>query len=151
MRTNVDAGPPERARRAGRGARALHRDQRGAVVSGFVVRAVFIFILLVLVVEEAGQVVLTQIRASNAAGAAAQAAADDYHGVKNGNHAQAVAVATLADQDPKAKMLAFSIDDEGTVTVTVSEKAPTLFLQYLPYLKQYQVQHATEKEFHSLA
>jgi Flp pilus assembly protein TadG len=150
-RTDTDPAVLDRAPGAGDRLREVHRDQQGAVVSAFVVRAVIIFIVLIIAVEEVGQVVLTQISASNAAGAAAQAAADDYDLTKNANHASRVAVATLAEQDPKATITAFSVDRSGTVTVTVAQKSSTLFIQYLPYLKDHQVQHATEQEFHSLA
>jgi len=128
----------------------MHRDQRG-MVTAYVVRLVVIFALLVLAVEETGQVVLAQIHASNAAGTAAQAGADDYYAKKNANHAEAMAVAALQADDPHATMTSFSVDQDGTVTVSVAETATTLFIQHLPVLKNFTIQHATEHEIHTLA
>jgi Flp pilus assembly protein TadG len=128
----------------------LHRDQRG-VITGFVVRTLFIFVVLVVGLEEVGQVLLAQVHASSAAGTAAQAGADDYHQSRNANHAEAVARATMASDDPKATMVTFSVATDGTVTVTASEPAATLLLQHLPYISKYRVQRSTEMEFHSLA
>ena len=49
--------------RAGGGVRGAHRDQRG-LVAGFVVRTLFVFVILIVCVEEAGQIVLAQTHAS---------------------------------------------------------------------------------------
>jgi Flp pilus assembly protein TadG len=117
----------------------------------YVVRIVLVFAILVVCVEEIGQVVLAQTRAADVAGASAQAAADDYYRLKDANHAEAVAQSVLAAQDPKATMIAFTVDDGGAVTVTASEPAATFLVQHLPLVKKYWVQTATETEIHSLA
>ena len=129
--------------------RAVHRDQRG-FVTGFVVRMLFAFVILVVCIEEVGQVVLAQTRASSAAGTSAQAAADDYAVSKNANHAQSVALTVMATQDPKARMTAFSLGEDGAVTVTAEETATTFLVQHLPYVKKFWVQEATVTEIHSL-
>ncbi len=134
------------ARRLG----ALHRDQRG-LVTAFVVRIVVVFAILLVAVEETGQVVLAQIHASNAAGTAAQAGADSWAVSKSWTKAQTAALQALQADDPKATMQSFSIAKDGSVTVTAAERATTLIVQRLPYVKQFQVQHATETEIHSLA
>jgi Flp pilus assembly protein TadG len=137
-----------------RGARrrtgALHRDQRGTVTS-YVLGLVLAFVLLIVVVEEIGQVFTAQIHASNAAGVAAQAGADSWHVNRNSNKAQAAAVEALQAVDPDAEMLYFDIAKTGICTVTVRETAHTLFIQNLPYVKNFVVQNATESEIHSLA
>ena len=127
-----------------------HRDERG-VVTAHLVRLIVVFALLIVCVEETGQIVLAQIRASNAAGTAAQAGADDYYVTKNSNHAEIAAQAALAAADPHASMESFSIERDGTVTVTVSEPANTLFVQRISFLKHLTLQHATESEIHTLA
>ncbi len=129
---------------------ALHRDQRGALTT-YALRIVLAFLLLILVVEEIGQVVNGQIHASNAAGAAAQAGADAWASDKNQVAAEVAAQAAMQAEDPNAWMVAFSIAKDGTCTVTAYERANTLLIQRLPYLKKFQVQHATESEIHSLA
>ena len=130
---------------------AMHRDQRGAVVATYALRIVLVFVLVILAVEEIGQVVNASIHASNAAGAAAQAGADSYAVNKNQIKAESDAVAALQAEDPSAWMVAFSIAKDGTCTVTAYVRANTLFIQRLPYLKKFQVQHATESEIHTIA
>ena len=136
--------------RAGGGVRGAHRDQRG-LVAGFVVRTLFVFVILIVCVEEAGQIVLAQTHASNAAGTSAQAAADDFYHSKNANHAEAIAVAVMAAQDPKATMTSFSVGADGSVTVSASEPAATFLVQHLPFVKKYWVQEATVTQIHTLA
>jgi Flp pilus assembly protein TadG len=130
---------------------AVHRDQRGAVITTYALRIVLVFVLVILAVEEVGQVINASIHASNAAGAAAQAGADSYAVNKNPNKAEADAVAALRADDPNAWMVSFSVAPDGTCTVTAYERANTLFIQRLPYLKKFQVQHATESEIHTIA
>lgn len=129
---------------------AVHRDQRGAIAT-YTLRIVFAFAILILVVEEVGQVINAQIHASNAAGIAAQAGADSWASYKNDVRAEAAAAAAMQAADPGAYMASFSMAKDGTCTVTAYEKAGTLFMQHLPYFKKFQTQHATESEIHSLA
>jgi Flp pilus assembly protein TadG len=130
--------------------RRLLREQAGFVV-GFLLRTFLAFALLGLVVEEAGQIVVAQIHASDAAGTAAQAAADDWAAHHDAQDAERAALAALADKDPQATMTAFSIDRSGAATVTVEEQANTLIVRHLSPLRGLGIQHATEVEVHSLA
>ena len=129
---------------------AVHRDQRGALAT-YAFRIILAFVLLILVVEEVGQVVNAQIHAANAAGTAAQAGADSWAAYKDQGRAEAAAATAMQAEDPDAFMVAFTIAKDGTCTVTAYEQADTLFMQHLPYVKKFQVQHATESEIHSLA
>jgi Flp pilus assembly protein TadG len=146
----VDDVEQGRERQAPGRLRVMARDQRG-FVRGFVLRTLFIFVILIVGVEEVGQIVLAQTRASNAAGTAAQAAADDYHLSKDARHAETIALAVMASQDPKATMTAFSLGKDGAITVTASEPAATYFVQHLPFVKKYWVQSATVTQIHTLA
>ena len=56
----------------------LHRDERGLLVS-FVIRFALVIALMVLAVEEGGQILLAQVHAGTAARSAAQAAANMFH------------------------------------------------------------------------
>jgi hypothetical protein len=129
---------------------ALHRGQAG-FVTGFLVRTFLVFALVGLAVEEAGQIVVTQIHASKAAGTAAQAGADEWVVTHNVDLAERAAVDAMAKEDSSAKMTAFSVADDGTVTVTAEEEATTLVVRRVSFLKKLGVQHATEHEIHSLA
>jgi hypothetical protein len=135
---------------AGERLRTVHRDQRG-FVTGFVVRTLLIFAILIVGVEEIGQIVLAQTRASSAAGTSAQAAADDYYRTKNADHAETIALAVMAAQDPQATMTAFTVGPRGAITVTASEPAATFLVQHLPFVKKYRVQRSTITQFHTLA
>jgi hypothetical protein len=126
------------------------RDQRG-FVSAYVLRFVLVFALLIMAVEETGQVVWAQVRASNAAGTAAQAAADDFHTYHNGDHAEAAARAAMHAEFPTAAITGFNITTAGEATVTATLPASTFLLQHLPYLSRFRKQHATVTEIHSLA
>ena len=133
-----------------RSVRRLHHDQRG-MVTAYLMRFIIPLVILIAAVEEVGQVVMAQVDASNAAGASAQAGADDWAAHKNVNKAEVAAIAELKANDPQAQMLGFQVGNDGTVTVQVSERAHTFLIQHLPYLKTFQVQKATESEIHSLA
>jgi hypothetical protein len=128
----------------------VHRGESG-FVTGFLLRTFLVFALLGLAVEEVGQIVVTQIHASNAAGAAAQAGADKWVATHNVNLAEQAAIDAMAAEDSGAAMTAFSVADDGSVTVTVKEEAPTLVVKHVSFLKQFGIQHATEHEIHSLA
>jgi Flp pilus assembly protein TadG len=130
--------------------RAPVRDQRG-FVSAYVLRFVLVFALVIVAVEEAGQVVWAQVRASNAAGAAAQAAADDFHVYHNADHAETAARDAMHAEFPTAAITGFTITTTGETTVTATLPASTFLLQHLPYLSRFRKQHATVVEVHSLA
>jgi hypothetical protein len=150
----MQGAPPHRPthspRRPGHRALELHRGQAG-FVTGFLVRTFLIFALVGLAVEEAGQIVITQIHASKAAGTAAQAGADEWVVTHNRDQAERAAVAAMANEDSHAKMTAFAVTTDGTVTVTAQEEATTLVVRHVSFLRDLGVQHATEQEIHSLA
>jgi hypothetical protein len=126
------------------------RYQRG-FVSAYVLRFVLVFALLIVAVEETGQVVWAQVRASNAAGTAAQAAADDYHTFHNADHAEAAARDAMHAEFPTAAITGFTVTMAGEATVTATLPASTFLLQHLPYVSRFRTQHATVVEVHSLA
>jgi hypothetical protein len=130
---------------------ALHRDQRGVALTGYMVRVVVSFVILIGLVYETGQVAMAQIQANNAAGSAAQAGADSFALHKNANKAALAADEDLKLFNPKARLLSFSIARDGTVTVGVSVQAKTVLLQHLPFISKYQTQVATQSQIHSLA
>jgi len=128
-----------------------HTDQRGGVLTGFIVRTVIIFALLVLAVEEVGQVIWTQVRVSNVAGVAAQAGADSFAGTKSAGTARTAAVDAARTENPNAVVTSFAVNPDGSVTVTAELTAPTLIIQHISFLKKYRTQHSTEQAIHSLA
>lgn len=127
------------------GSHSSLRDERGFVTS-FVIRLVLAFVLLALLVEEVGQVVVTQVRADGAARAGAVAGADTYFATKNQTDALDAAESAVGMKDARAHVVAFSISPDGMVTVTTAETAGTFVMQRIPFLKKARVQHATEAE-----
>jgi hypothetical protein len=116
-----------------------------------VLRIALAFALVIIAVEETGQVVWAQVQASNAAGTAAQAAADDFHTYHDADHAQAAARDAMHQEFPTAAITVFTITTEGEATVTATLPASTFLLQHLPYLSRFRKQHATVTDIHSLA
>jgi hypothetical protein len=128
----------------------LHREQAGYVMS-FLFRIFLAFAVVGLAVEEAGQIALAQIHASNAAGNAAQAGADEWVRTHNRDLAYRAALAAMAQDDVNATITAFDVGNDGSVTVTAEEQATTLIVEHISFLKHFGIQHSTETEIHSLA
>lgn len=129
---------------------ALHLDEHG-LVTGFVVKALVVFALLGLAAKETGQIVLTEVRAGSAAGAAAQAGADNFARTKSVKAARRAALQAAAAKDASAHVTAISVATDGAVTVTVTETAPTIVVRRVSILRRFGVVHATKEESHSLA
>jgi Flp pilus assembly protein TadG len=123
----------------------LHRDERGLLVS-FVVRFALVIALMVLAVEEGGQILLAQIHAGTAARTAAQAAANTFHTTHSEGRAEDSAVKAARDFDPKAQVLTVVVHPDETVTVTVMETAKTLVVHRVGFLKDFGQQQATQQE-----
>jgi hypothetical protein len=126
--------------------RQTSRDERGFVTS-FFIRTVIVFALVAIVVNEAGQVLLTSVHAHNAAGAAAQAAADSYSHVHSLTLAHDAAVQASLNEDPQAKVIKITIDTtSGTAAAVVKETASTLVVSRVSFLQKYNVIRASEQE-----
>ena len=123
----------------------LHRDERGLLVS-FVIRFALVIALMVLAVEEGGQILLAQVHAGTAARSAAQAAANTFHTTHSEVRAEDSAVKAARDFDPKAQVLTVVVHPDETVTVTVMETAKTLVVHRVGFLKDFGQQQATQQE-----
>jgi len=123
----------------------LHRDERGLLVS-FVIKFALVIALMVLAVEEGGQILLAQIHAGTAARSAATAAANTFHTTHSEAQAQASAVNTAKDLDPMAEVVGVVVNPDASVTVTVVETAKTLVVHRVGFLKDFGQQEATEQE-----
>jgi Flp pilus assembly protein TadG len=126
--------------------RRMARDERGFVTS-FFVRTTIAFAILAVGINEVGQIIVTNVHAHSAAGAAAQAAADSYKNQKNLAIAQNAAVQAALIQDPTAKVLKVTIDPtSGAAVAVVSETASTLVISRISFLQKYDVVHASEEQ-----
>lgn len=126
--------------------RALSRDQRGFVLS-FFIRLIVAFAILGVAINEVGQVLIATVDSHNAAGSAAQAAADSYLRSPNFQLAHQAAVTAARDEDPQAKVLKVSISpNDGSATVMVKTTANTLVMSRVSWLKPWDVRRASETE-----
>lgn len=126
--------------------RRLVRDQRGFVTS-FFVRTIIAFAIVALAVNEVGQILITEVHAHNAAGAAAQAAASQYKGTHNLAQAHQAALTAMAGEDSKAKLVKLTINTtQYTATAVVTETANTLVVSRLSFLQKYGQVRASEQE-----
>jgi len=125
----------------------LLRDERGVIVN-FLLKTMIVFAMLGLVAYDLGQVVVAQVKAQDTAAAAAQAGADMYYGTKNVQRARNAADAAAASQDPTSRIIAFTVNVDGSVSVTVERTAKTLMVARIPQLRRFGLQKATDQESH---
>ncbi len=131
------------------GLRARLADERGILVASLV-KMVIVFAILAVAANEIGQVVMAKVRAENAAGAAAQAAADSWAMGHDVDEAKAAALEAAKQDDPTVRITAFTIDRTGTVTVADHTTAHTLLLERIGFLQHLGVQTAVQSGTHGI-
>lgn len=125
---------------------SLHRDERGVLFS-FIVKAVIVFAILALAVEETGQVIKAQVNAEDAARAGALAAANAYQSTQNLKIAEQTAQQTMTSLGTGAKLVAFKLVGNGqAVTVTARVTAHTMLISRVGFLKHLGQQTASDEE-----
>jgi len=127
----------------------LHRDERGLLVS-FVIRFALVIALMVLAVEEGGQILLAQVHAGTAARSAAQAAANMFHSTHSQVRAEDAAMKAAAEVAPAAEILNIVIHPDASVSVTAVETAKTIVVHRVGFLKDFGQQQATEQESYGI-
>lgn len=120
----------------------LHRDQRG-IVAAYMVKLILVIALIGIVFVEGGAVVFSKLQAQDLAESAAVAGASSWWHTKNAATARKQAILLLSDKSPRAKMTAFSLNPEGTVSVSVRLQANTILLQHISFLEPYTISRAT--------
>lgn len=131
--------------RTGRG-RTPWGDERGFFISGLLVRFLLLLALFGLAAYDTTQVVVAQIKAQSVSRAAATAGADTYYRSKRVDLAKRDALIAAQEVDPSAKVISFSVNQRGTVTVEVEKRANTLIVQRLGVLKKHNLQRATDEQ-----
>jgi Flp pilus assembly protein TadG len=127
---------------------AVHRDERGFVL-GAIIRIAIVLVVVSLAIHEVGEVMVAKVRAENAAGAAAQAAANTYYATKSPIRADLAAKDAARGSDGEAQVLAVIIDRNGVAWVTVREVASTYVVHRLSFLRDFATQDATQEASHS--
>jgi hypothetical protein len=122
------------------------RNKRGPLL-GVVLPTALGIGLLVVIINDGGQLVVAQVRAETVARVAAQAGADTWYRTHRQDLAKQDALDAAALKDPAASILSFAINQQsGEVTVTAQKNANTLVVSRVGFLKHYAVQGASDTE-----
>ncbi|HET6776791.1 MAG TPA: pilus assembly protein TadG-related protein [Actinomycetota bacterium] len=120
----------------------LHRDQRG-IVAAFMLRLILVLTLIGIVFVEGGAIVFSKLQAQDVAESAAVAGATSWWHTRSPDTARKQAVLLMEDKSPRAKMTAFTLNPDGSVSVTVRLQANTILIQHVGFLEDYTVSRAT--------
>jgi Flp pilus assembly protein TadG len=118
------------------------RDERGLIGKA----AVTIMVLVVvggLASIDGGSILLASLQISDTADTAAAAAASEYAASHDVRAAKQAAIGAAHQRDPASRVSAFSIQTDGTATVTVRKVASTLFARRIGFLKHFAVVSST--------
>jgi hypothetical protein len=121
---------------------SLHRDQRG-IVAAFMFRLILVLTLIGIVFVEGGAIVFSKLQAQDVAESAAVAGATSWWHTRSPDSARKQAVLLMEDKSPRAKMTAFTLNPDGSVSVTVRLQANTILIQHVGFLEDYTVSRAT--------
>jgi uncharacterized membrane protein len=121
---------------------SLHRDQRG-IVAAFMFRLILVLTLIGIVFVEGGAIVFSKLQAQDVAESAAVAGATSWWHTRSPDSARKQAVLLMEDKSPRAKMTAFTLNPDGSVSVTVRLQANTILIQHVSFLEDYTVSRAT--------
>ena len=120
----------------------LHRDQRG-IVASYMVKLILVITLIGIVFVEGGALVFSRLQAQDVAESAAVAGASSWWHTKNAATARKQAMLLTSDKSPRAKMTAFTLNTDGSVSVSIRLQANTFLLQHVAFLEDYTVTRAT--------
>jgi hypothetical protein len=120
----------------------LHHDQRG-IVASYMVKLILVIALIGIVFVEGGAVVFSKLQAQDVAESAAVAGASSWWHTRSATQAREQALLLMSDKSPRAKMTAFRLNPNGSVSVSVRLRANTFLLQHISFLDSYTVTRAT--------
>ena len=126
----------------------LLTDERGFVL-GFLTKTVLVFGVIALIGHDVGQIVWSQIQASDAAHRSAEAAANTYYQFKVETRAQQQALETVASVNTSIELKGFEVDPDGSVRTTTTEEATTFVFGHIGFLKGLTLRQASAHEEHS--
>ena len=129
----------------GRRVRAVRRTigREEGLIARYLIATLLFFVILALAANEVGQVVVAKVHASNAATAAAEAGAASFHSTPNRSQARMQAQEAAAAAGGDARITAFSVAPDGSVTVSVTTTAHTLIVWRVSFLRRFGVQRSS--------
>lgn len=118
------------------------RDERGIVVS-FLIRLVVVLALIGIAFVEGGAIVFSKLQVQDIAESAAVAGAGSLRHTRSTQSARESALLNMRDKSGRAKMTAFTVNPDGSVSVTVRLPANTVLIQHIRFLAPYTMSRAT--------
>lgn len=114
---------------------AIHRDERGIVVS-FLVKVILGFVIVGTILIEGGSILFARLRIQDVAESAATAgAAQLVQSPRNCAAAGQVALVTAHDKDPVAKLKSYECHPDLSFSVVMTKHADTLYVHLISLLK----------------
>lgn len=104
--------------------------------------AIFLAIGAILAFET-GAVIWAKFQAQDIADAAAVEAAARFRDTRSADIAMTAAESLIADRDSGAKLRAFEVQRDGTVSITVRRRASTFIVQHIGFLEGFRAAQAT--------
>ena len=104
------------------------RNDRGGVIVGYFTKIALVLSVFSLLCFDAVSVGTARIGVEDTAKGAARAAAEQYNETHNPATAYSAAVRYADEHDAKVDKKSFTVADDGTVSVTVSQEATTLLV-----------------------
>jgi hypothetical protein len=114
------------------------------LVGKLVLAMLVIVVVLAIAAVDAGSIVLSRVRTADLAQSAATAASHRFAQTDSRREAVRAALAAIADRDDDARMRSLTIEKDGGVTVTISDRAWTLVAGRLPFLDDLTTATATQ-------
>jgi hypothetical protein len=119
-------------------------NERGGIISGFLVKLVIVLGLFAFVAFEFGAIVVAKVQVDGIAVNAAQEAASQYGKDQNLNHAKAAAKQIATESGAELVSLVVS-PDGALVTVTIRKIAHTFILQHIKKFASWRVATSTHQ------
>ena len=120
------------------------RDETGLVGRAAITLLVLI-ILGGLAAVDSTAVLFAHLQASDVSDTAANAGATAYANTRDVKSARIAAVEAAKEQDDHVKIVKFSVNDNGFVTVTVQKTASTFIVKRVGFLRNFGVVDETSK------
>jgi hypothetical protein len=119
------------------------RDERGGIITGWLLKLVVSLAIVGVVLFEAGAVIVARVNVDSIASDAAGEAALEYAKAPNATQAEKVARDFVERRD--ATLVAFSVSPDGKViTLTVEKIAKTLIIQRFAATRKWTVARSTK-------
>jgi hypothetical protein len=120
------------------------RDERGGIISGFLVKMIVVLSLFAVVAFEAGAIIVARVQIDGIAANAAQEAASEYGRAPDISAAKRAAARICTESG--AELVRMSISRDGSIlSVTARKVAKTFIVQHVGKFAKWRVAEATHE------